>query len=104
MNTSDKAPEQLHEELHEERIIDLSQLPDDALVPVAEIVRQPTRNKPNGIRPIFPMSRAAWYAGVNAGKFPKPITIGGGLRVWRACDLKALAAERFSSKLEKKGG
>lgn len=39
---------------------------------------------------IIPISRATWYAGVNSGRFPKPIKFGVRLAAWRLSDIRAL--------------
>jgi predicted DNA-binding transcriptional regulator AlpA len=35
------------------------------------------------IEPIIPVSRAAWWAGVKTGKYPKPVKLGSRTTVWR---------------------
>lgn len=36
---------------------------------------------------LFPVSRSTWYAGVTAGKYPKPIKLGPRTVAWRAGDI-----------------
>jgi len=38
----------------------------------------------------IPVSRSAWWAGVKAGRFPKPLKIGSRTSVWRGADIIAL--------------
>jgi predicted DNA-binding transcriptional regulator AlpA len=38
----------------------------------------------------IPVSRATWYAGIKAGKYPKPIRLSEGVSVWRVSDIDAL--------------
>lgn len=45
-----------------------------------------------GIVPRIPVSRATWYAGIKAGKYPRPIRLSEGVSVWRASDIDALCA------------
>ncbi len=40
---------------------------------------------------IVPISRSAWWAGVRAGRFPKPVRLGSRTVAWREADLQALA-------------
>lgn len=44
----------------------------------------------DGIEPMLPISRAGWYAGVKAGKFPAPIKLGPRTALWRESDVLAL--------------
>jgi len=39
------------------------------------------------IEPLLPISRAAFYAGVKAGKYPQPIKLGARTTVWRESDI-----------------
>jgi prophage regulatory protein len=38
----------------------------------------------------FPVSRAVWYAGIRAGKYPQPIKLGVRASAWKASDIDAL--------------
>ena len=42
------------------------------------------------IQPLVPVSRASWWAGVRAGKYPKPQKLGARTTVWRESDIDAL--------------
>ena len=46
-----------------------------------------------GIAPRIPVSRATWYAGIKAGKYPKPIRLSEGISVWRLSDIDALCQQ-----------
>lgn len=46
-----------------------------------------------GIAPRIPVSRSTWYAGVAAGRYPKPIRLSEGVSVWRASDIDALCQQ-----------
>jgi predicted DNA-binding transcriptional regulator AlpA len=37
-----------------------------------------------------PMSRAAWFRGVKAGRYPAPVKLSAGVTAWRAEDIRAL--------------
>lgn len=38
----------------------------------------------------LPVSRSTWWAGVNSGRYPKPMKLGPRITVWRAEDIWAL--------------
>lgn len=44
---------------------------------------------PNGL---IPVSRSTWYAGIKAGRFPKPIHLGGRGAFWRSDEIERLIA------------
>jgi predicted DNA-binding transcriptional regulator AlpA len=58
--------------------------PDSGLVRLSAILA------PRG--PI-PVSRSTWWAGVKAGRFPRPIKLGPRITVWRVTDIRALIAD-----------
>ena len=39
------------------------------------------------IEPLIPISRAAWWAGIKTGKYPKPLKLGSRTTVWREADI-----------------
>ncbi|NLE23727.1 MAG: AlpA family phage regulatory protein [Clostridiaceae bacterium] len=47
-------------------------------------------SRKQGIPPIIPVSRASWYAGIKAGKYPKPIRLSERTVAWREDDIKTL--------------
>jgi len=47
-------------------------------------------SRKQGIPPIIPVSRASWYAGIKAGKYPKPVRLSERTVAWREDDIKAL--------------
>lgn len=55
-----------------------------ARLPETGFVRLPT------ILEHLPVGRSTWWAGVKAGKYPKPIKLGPQTTVWRAEDIRAL--------------
>ena len=40
---------------------------------------------------MLPISASAWWAGVKAGKYPRPVKLGPKTSVWRRADIVALA-------------
>lgn len=50
-------------------------------------------NSTKGIQPRIPVSRATWYAGIKAGKYPKPIRLSEGVSVWRVADIDLLCQQ-----------
>lgn len=46
----------------------------------------------------IPISRAAWYAGVKAGRYPAQVKIGLRAAAWRVSDIDKLAAS-FTSEI-----
>jgi prophage regulatory protein len=60
---------------------DLISLPDAGFVRLSSILA------PAG--PI-PVSRSSWWAGVRAGRFPKPVKLGPRTTAWRVEDIRAL--------------
>lgn len=38
----------------------------------------------------YPIARSTWWAGVKAGRFPKPVKLSEGCTAWRAEDIHAL--------------
>jgi prophage regulatory protein len=39
---------------------------------------------------VFPISKTSWYAGIAAGKFPKPIKLGSRTSAWKSEDIRVL--------------
>ncbi|WP_262273000.1 helix-turn-helix transcriptional regulator [Microvirga yunnanensis] len=56
-------------------------LPDTGFLRLGQIVG------PNGI---FPVSRSAWYAGIQDGRYPKPVKLSPRVSGWRAEDIRTL--------------
>jgi prophage regulatory protein len=48
------------------------QLPETGFLRLDDIIGNPSK----GIPGFFRVSRSAWYAGVAAGRFPKPVKLG----------------------------
>ena len=54
------------------------------VLPVDGFVRLPT------ILAVIPISRSAWWAGIKAGRFPRPIRLGPRTSAWRVSDIREL--------------
>jgi prophage regulatory protein len=39
---------------------------------------------------LVPIGKSTWWAGVKAGRFPKPLKLSSRVTVWRAADIRAL--------------
>lgn len=39
---------------------------------------------------LVPIGKSTWWAGVKAGRFPRPIKLSSRVTVWRASDIRAL--------------
>lgn len=50
----------------------------------------------------IPVSRSTWYAGVQSGRFPKPVTLGLHAVAWRAEDIAALIAGGTHDEIRKR--
>jgi len=60
-----------------------------------------------GIAPMYPVSRAKWYAGIKAGRYPAPYRIDTNTSAWRKSDILKLiddtiAAQTLIDQLPKK--
>jgi prophage regulatory protein len=56
-------------------------------------LKQIIGSKKEGIEPIFPVSKASWYAGIAEGKYPKSVKIGARSVAWKSSEIQALIAE-----------
>lgn len=55
-----------------------SELPQTGLLRVKQVLK------------FVPVSRSSWWAGVKAGRFPKPMKLSERVTVWRAADIRDL--------------
>lgn len=60
---------------------------DDALMRQWQVLG----DKRKGIAPIIPISASAWWAGIKAGRYPKPIKLGPKTTCWRAREIYEIA-------------
>lgn len=71
-------------------LTEFDKLSDDALLTLRDVINMPARSRMcPATRGLLPISRAAWYVGIKAGKYPKPIKLGSG-NYWRAGDIRRL--------------
>lgn len=67
----------------------MNTLPLTGFLRLHQIIGNPKANPP--VPPIIPVAKSTWYAGVKAGRFPKPVqTLGPRLAIWKAEDIRAL--------------
>ena len=59
-----------------------------ALVRVRQIVGDPKVEPP--VPALIPISKSSWWAGVRAGKYPKPIKLGPRTTAWKLSDIVKL--------------
>jgi predicted DNA-binding transcriptional regulator AlpA len=57
---------------------DLNDLPNGAYLRLAQVLT------------FIPISRSAWYSGIHAGKYPRPVKLGIRTSVYRLADIKKL--------------
>jgi prophage regulatory protein len=58
----------------------------DNELPKTGFVRLPAIIAPHG--PI-PVSKSTWWAGIKAGRYPKPVKLGARITAWRVEDIRA---------------
>jgi predicted DNA-binding transcriptional regulator AlpA len=63
----------------------MNPLPKTGFLRISQIVGDARK----GIPALIPISRAAWWEGVRAGRFPAPIKLGPKTTVWRVEDILA---------------
>lgn len=63
-------------------------LPATGFLRLRSIIGNPKANPP--VPPLIPVGRATWWAGVAAGRYPKPVKLGQRCTAWRVEDIRAL--------------
>ncbi|NTW88230.1 MAG: AlpA family phage regulatory protein [Desulfobulbaceae bacterium] len=53
-------------------------------------------DRKKGISGIVPVSKAAWYAGIKEGRYPKPVKLSEKTAAWRESDIETLV-ERLNN-------
>lgn len=66
----------------------MHKLPETGYLRLPQIVGDSKAEPP--IPPIFPVSKSTWWAGVKAGRFPKPVKLGPRITAWRVEDIRSL--------------
>lgn len=57
---------------------DQNDLPDTGFLRLSQVLK------------VFPVSRATWYKGVKAGRYPQPVHLGPRVAAYRAEDIREL--------------
>jgi len=65
-----------------------SQIPQSGFLRLHQIIGNPKADPPYPA--IIPVSASSWWAGVKAGRYPKPIKLGPRTTAWKAEDIRAL--------------
>jgi prophage regulatory protein len=65
-------------------------LPETGYLRLPQIVGKPATNDAPAIPALIPVSKSTWWAGVRAGRFPKPVKLGERITAWRVEDIRAL--------------
>jgi len=47
--------------------------------------------------PIIPVSKSTWWAGVKAGRYPKPVKLSDRTTAWRVEDIRALIMQKSAA-------
>jgi predicted DNA-binding transcriptional regulator AlpA len=68
----------------------MAALPETGYLRLAQIVGRPATNDAPGIPAIYPVSKSTWWAGVRAGRYPKPVKLGERITAWRVEDIRQL--------------
>ena len=53
-------------------------------------LNQIVRTSNTDSRPLLPISKSTWWAGVRSGKFPAPVKLGPRTTAWRSSDIAEL--------------
>ena len=66
----------------------MSQLPKTGFLRLWQILGNAKAEPP--IAPLIPISKSAWWDGINKGRFPKPVKLGPHTTAWKVEDIMAL--------------
>jgi prophage regulatory protein len=77
-------------------VIEPNILSGDGFLRLPTIIGNPKANPPT--KPIIPVSKSTWWAGVREGRFPKPVKLGPNTTAWRTRDIRALVDHLDSSR------
>ena len=59
----------------------ISALPEEGFVRLSTILA------------VYPVSKSSWYAGIDQGRYPKPVKLGPRTAAWRVEDIRKLIQE-----------
>lgn len=66
------------------------QLPETGYLRLPQIVGKPATKTALAIPALIPVSKSTWWAGVRAGRYPKPVKLGRRITAWRVEQIRAL--------------
>ena len=66
----------------------MHQLPETGFLRLPSIIGDSKATPP--IPALIPVRKSTWWAGVKAGRFPKPVKLGPRVTAWRVEDIRAL--------------
>ena len=67
-----------------------SPLPETGYLRLPQILGKPATERDPAIPALFPVCRSTWWAGVKAGRYPRPVKLGARITAWRVEDIRAL--------------
>lgn len=70
-----------------------NQLPQIGFLRLPQIIGDKKVTPP--IPAVFPVCKSTWWAGVKAGRYPQPVSLGPRITAWRAEDIRALLDGRW---------
>lgn len=77
-------------------------LPDTGYVRLSNILGNAKAKPP--VPAIYPVSKSTWWAGVKAGRFPKPVKLGPRTTAWRVKDIRELIDDFGNPEKQENGG
>ena len=66
----------------------MATLPETGFLRLPQIVGDPKANPPTPA--LIPVSKSTWWAGVKAGRYPRPVKLGPRITAWRVEDIRRL--------------
>lgn len=67
-------------------------------------LREIIGDRKQGIPGIVPVSKAAWYAGIKEGRYPKPVKLSEKTSAWRSEDIDSLVKRINNGRWNEKVG
>jgi len=68
----------------------MEQLPEIGYLRLSQIIG----NRNAGIPAIIPVSKSTWWAGIKAGRYPKPVKLSQRCTAWRVEDIRKLIEQQ----------
>lgn len=62
----------------DKQLQEMKEIPEVGLMRIKQVLR------------FVPVSRSNWWAGVKAGRFPKPVKLSERVTCWKSCDIRRL--------------